>query len=127
MQFLPVVGLPDDSAVQFLSGAKRVATVTIAAGDSTAKFGGQPDFAFQTGTTAGSIVFTLTLPNSSDQYTLPLAPAVVGIDTATGARRVNDLDVNIAGFDNTHSISQLGFTFYDASGSVIQPGMIRVV
>jgi len=127
MQFLPVLGLPDDAAIQFLSGAKRAATITIAAGDSAAKFGGQPDFAFQTGTTAGSIVFTLTLSNSSDQYTLPVAPALTGIDTATGDRRVSDLDVNIAGFDNTHSISQLGFTFYDAKGNVVQPGLIRVV
>jgi Abnormal spindle-like microcephaly-assoc'd, ASPM-SPD-2-Hydin len=127
MQFLPVAGLPDDAAIQFLSGAKRVATVTIAVGDSIAKFATQPDFAFQTGTTAGSIVFALTLPNSSDQYTLPIMPAVVGIDTATGERRVNDLDVNLAGFDNTHSISQLGFTFYDTKGSVVQPGLIRVV
>jgi hypothetical protein len=127
MQFLPAAGLPDDAAIQFLSGAKRAATVTIAVGDSIAKFGTQPDFAFQTGTTAGSIVFTLTLLNSSDQYTLPIAPAVVGIDTATGERRVNDLDVNLAGFDNTHSISQLGFTFYDTKGSVVQPGLIRVV
>jgi hypothetical protein len=127
MLFLPVAGLPDDAAVQFLSGAKRAATITIAAGDSIANFAGQPDFAFQTGTTAGSIVFTLTLPNSSDQYTLPVAPAVVGIDTASGERRVSDLDVNIAGFDNTHSISQLGFTFYDTKGNMVQPGLIRVV
>jgi hypothetical protein len=127
MLFLPVAGLSDDAAIQFLTLAKRAATVTIATGDSIAKFGGQPDLAFQTGTTAGSIVFTLTLPNSSDQYTLPVAPAVVGIDTATGARRVSDLDVNIAGFDNTHSISELGFTFYDAKGNVVQPGLIRVV
>lgn len=127
MQFLPSAGLPDDAAIQFLSGAKRAATVTIAPGDSIAKFGGQPDFAFQTGTTAGSIVFTLTLPNSSDLYTLPVAPAVVGIDTATGERRVSDLDVNVAGFDNTHSISQLGFMFYDTKGNVVQPGLIRVV
>ena len=127
MQFLPAAGLPDDAAIQFLSGAKRVATVTISAGDSIAKFGTQPDLAFQTGTTAGSIVFSLTLSNSSDLYTLPIAPAIVGIDTATGDRRVNDLDVNLAGFDNTHSISQLGFTFYDTKGSVVQPGLIRVV
>src|SRR5207244_1237943 len=63
LQFQPASGLTDDAAVQFLSGAKRSATVTIAAGDSIARIGGQPDFAFQTGTTSGSIIFTLTLPN----------------------------------------------------------------
>lgn len=126
MQFQPAAGLPDDAAIQFLSGAKRSATVTIAPGDSIAKFAGQPDFAFQTGTTSGSIVFTLTLPNSTDQYTLPIAPAIVNLSTASGVRRIDAIDVNLAGFDNTHSISQLGFTFYDSGGRPIQPGMIRV-
>jgi hypothetical protein len=125
LQFQPAPGLTDDAAVQFLSGAKRSATVTIAAGDSIAKVGGQPDFAFQTGTTSGSILFTLTLPNSSDQLTLPIAPALVNLSTASGVRRIDAMDVNLAGFDNTHSVSQLGFTFYDASGQAIQPGLIR--
>ncbi len=34
--------------------------------------------------------------------------------------------MNIAGFDNTYSISQLSFTFYDNSSKVIQPGAITV-
>lgn len=126
MQFQPAPGLSDDAAVQFLSGAKRAATVTIAAGDSIAKIGGQPNFAFGTGTTSGTIVFTLTLSNSSDQYTLPIAPAIVNLSTASGVRRIDAVDVNLAGFDNTHTVSQLGFTFYDTSGHAIQPGMIRV-
>jgi len=127
MQFFPAAGLPDDAAIQFLTGSKRNATVTINPGDTTAKFGTQSSISFQTGTTAGSIVFTLTLPNSSAQFTLPIAPAAIGVDTATGVRRLDAVDVNIAGFDNTHSISQLAFTFYDAKGSVIQPGQIRVL
>ena len=127
MTFQPASGLPDDPAIQFLSGAKRFASVTITAGESFARIGTLPDFAFQTGTTAGTIVFTLTLPNSTDPLSVPIAPTSVQFDLAktSGVRRVNDLDVNIAGFDNTHSISQLGFTFYDASGRAIQPGMIR--
>jgi len=126
MQFQPAPGLPDDAAIQFLSGATRFATVTIAPGDSIAKIDGQANFAFQTGTTSGTIVFTLTLPNSSDQYTLPIAPAIVNLSTASGVRRIDAVDVNLAGFDNTRSVSQLGFTFYDTSGHAIQPGMIRV-
>lgn len=126
MQFQPGAGLPDDPAVQFLSGAKRFASITIGAGDAVAKFNGQPSIAFQTGTTAGTIVFTLTLPNSSDQFTLPIAPAIVNLSTSTAIRRIDAVDLNLAGFDNTHSVSQLGFTFYDSSGHAIQPGMIRV-
>ena len=126
MEFRPSSGLDDDAAVQFLSGAKRAASVAVSAGDSAAKIGGQDGILFQTGTTAGTIVFTLTLPNSSDQLTIPIAPASVSVTTSSGVRRVNDLDVSIAGFDNTHAVGQLGFTFYDSSGRVIQPGMIRV-
>jgi len=66
MRFRPAVaGVADDPATQFLSGPKRSATVTITAGDSIGKFGTQSSIAFQTGSTAGTIVFTLTLPNAT--------------------------------------------------------------
>jgi hypothetical protein len=120
-----VAGITDDPAIQFLSGPRRAATVTISAGDQTAKFGGQPSIAFQTGTTAGTIVFTLQLPNSTGRASLNIAPSTVSLDLATGVRRVNDLDVSLAGFDNTYSVSQLAFTFYDAKGAAIAPGVIR--
>ncbi len=121
-----VTTVTDDSAIQFMSGPKRVATVTIAVGDTVAKFGTQSNIAFQTGTTAGTIVFTLTLPSGLKQTSLVVAPAAVKIDTATGVRRVNDLDVSLTGFDNTYSASQLAFTFFDRSGATLQPGVIRV-
>jgi hypothetical protein len=121
-----VTGVTDDAAIQFMSGPKRAATVTIAIGDSVAKFGTQSSLAFQTGTTAGTIVFTLTLPSGLQQTSLVVAPASVQIDTATAVRRVGDLDVSITGFDNTYSASQLAFTFFDKSGTTLQPGVIRV-
>ena len=121
-----VTGVADDAAIQFLWGPKRAATVTIAPGDTAAKFGTQSSIAFQTGTTAGTITFTLKLGNSTRQTTLTIAPVPVNIDTAHAVRRVNDLDVSIIGFDNTYSISQLAFTFYDKSGATMQPGVIRV-
>jgi len=126
LAFQPASGLPDDAAVQFLSGATRNATVTISPGDSTAKIDGQTSLAFQTGTTAGNIVLTLTLPNSSDSATVTITPALVKATTATGTRQIDAMDVSIIGFDNTHSVSQLSFTFYDASGNTLQPGVIRV-
>jgi hypothetical protein len=127
MQFhAGVTGVTDDPAIQFLSGPKRSATVTINAGDATAKFGTQNSMPFQTGTTAGTIVFTLTLPNASQQTSLIVTPTPVLFDTIHGVRRVNDLDVSITGYDNTYSVSQLAFTFYDAAGAIMQPGTIRV-
>ena len=127
MQFQSSVpGVTDDAAVQFLSGPKRAATVTISAGDTAAKFGSQSSIAFQTGSTAGTILFTLTLPNATGQTSLTIAPAAVALDTASAVRRVGNLDVSLTGLDNTYSASQLAFTFYDKNGNAIQPGVIRV-
>jgi hypothetical protein len=126
LAFEPATGLPDDPAIQFLSGPLRNASVSITPGDSFARIDGQPNMAFQTGATAGTLVFTLTLPNSSDQFTLPIAPAPVSVTSSSGDMTAGVLDVNIAGFDNTYSISQLSFTFYDNSSNVIQPGVISV-
>ena len=68
MEFHPsITGVTDDPAIQFLSGPKRAATVTINSGESIARFGTQTDYAFQTGTTAGTILFTLKLPNDTEQ------------------------------------------------------------
>lgn len=121
-----VTGVTDDAAIHFLPEPKRVATVTISVGDTAAKFGTQSSILFQTGTTAGTIVFKLTLPNGAQQASLTIAPASINFDLAHGVRRVNDLDVSITGFDNTYSASQLAFTFYDKSGATMQPGVIRV-
>ena len=121
-----VPGVADDSAVQFLSGPKRAATVTISQGSTTAMFGSQSSMAFQTGSTAGTIVFTLTLPNATQQASLTIAPAAVILDTAHAVRRVGNLDISLVGLDNTYSASQLAFTFYNQSGATIQPGVIRV-
>ncbi len=127
MQFQPSVpGVTDDPSVQFLSGARRSATVTIAAGDSTGKFNGQPSIAFQTGATAGTITFTLTMPNGTQQSTLTIAPAAITLDTATALRKAGELDVSLTGLDNTYSASQVSFTFYDTKGAAVQPGAIPV-
>lgn len=127
MDFHPSVpGVADDPTIRFLTGAKRNATVNISTGDTIAKFGTQSSIAFQTGTTAGTIVFTLTLPSSTQQLSLLITPQAINFDSATGVRRVNDLDVSLTGFDNTYSASQLAFTFYDKKGATMQPGVIRV-
>ncbi len=125
MEFDPLPGLPNDAAVGFLSGPAMNTSFTIAAGDSIGKFNSQPNIAFQTGTTAGNIVFTLTLAGATSQAKVTITPATVNISTASSIRRIDAVDVNIAGFDNTHSVSQIGFTFYDAKGNTIQPGLIE--
>ncbi len=140
-----VPGVSDDPAIQFLSGPLRQATISIAPGDTTAMFdGGATDLAFQTGATAGTITFTLTLNGNTTpaaQATLIIASAAVSIQTATaitqlggilsdgepaGVTSGGEVDISITGSDNTYSASQLAFTFYDAKGAVMQPGTIQV-
>ena len=127
MEFHPsVAGVSDDAAVRFVTGAKRNATVNVSVGDTFGKFGTQSTIAFQTGTTAGTILFTLTMPNGTQQSSVIVTPQATSLDSATGVRRVNALDVSLTGFDNTYSASQISFTFYDAKGAAMQPGVIRV-
>jgi hypothetical protein len=140
-----VQGHSDDPAIEFLSGPLRQATVTISPGDTTAMFdGGQSDLAFQTGATAGTITFTLTLNGNSTpaaQASLTIGPAPVNIASATSIRILGgvivngepagvpvggEVDITIVASDNTYSASQLAFTFFDKSGATMQPGVIRV-
>ncbi len=122
-----VAGVTDDAAIQFLSGPLRKATVTIAAGATAAAIGGQSSMAFQTGTTAGTITFTLTIGTDAPQEaTLIIPPSPVILDTVTAIRQFSALDVALSGFDNTYSASQLAFTFYDITGKEMPQGAIDV-
>jgi len=122
-----VTGVSDDPAIQFLSGPKRSATVSISPGGTTAMFGAQSSMAFQTGSTAGTIVFTLNLPNTPpQQISLTISAAPINLATASAVRRIGNLDVSITGLDNTYSAAQLAFTFYDSKGATIAPGVISV-
>jgi hypothetical protein len=79
---------------------------------------------FQTGTTAGTIVFRVKLGDYDEQFSFPVAPVSIHVDKATAARRVNDLDVSVTGFDNTRTAGRFSFTFYDTSGHQVQPGAV---
>jgi len=140
-----VQGVSDDPAIQFLSGPLRQATVSIAVGDTAARFvGNQGDLTFQTGATAGTITFTLILNGNTTpaaQATLTISPAAVSIQSATAIRLLGgivvngqpagvtsggEVDISIAAADNTYSASQLAFTFFDKNGHIMQPGVIDV-
>jgi hypothetical protein len=122
-----VPGISDDAAIQFLTGPPRIATVTFAPGATSGAFDGQPNIGFQTGATAGTITFTLTIANATQQETsLTIAPETIDIDIAEAVRLTDEIDVSISGFDNTYSASQLVYTFYEKAGNVIPPGAISV-
>ncbi len=82
--------------------------------------------AFQTGTTAGTLTFTLTFPNATQQATLIIPPAPINLDSATAVRLFGSINVAFSGFDNTYTASQLAFTFYDITGKALPQGAINV-
>jgi hypothetical protein len=121
MEFHPTVsGVTDDAAVQFLSGPQRAATLTFLAGDAAAHFNGSTKLSFQTGTTAGTIIFKLQVQGQSQQSSVTIAPAPVSFDLTAGTLRTSDLDVSLTGFDNTYSASKISFTFYSKTGQALQ-------
>lgn len=122
-----VAGVNDDPGIGFLSGASRQANVTIAPGAAVAMIDGQQSIAFQTGTTAGTITFTLTLENGATQeLSLTIPPSTVILDSEGAVRELGSIEVSLAGFDNTYSASQLAFTFYDLNGNALPQGVINV-
>ncbi len=117
---------PADPTVRLLNGDGRAVAFHIPAGETVARFGNATAADFQTGSTAGRIIFTVELRSYREQLTIDLAPARFEFDTATAKRASSSVSVRFTGFDNTRSASELAFTFYDISGRRIGSGPIRV-
>ena len=128
MQFTPSLsGVSDDPAINFTATGGRQLQVSVDSGSQTAAYNGQSALTFQTGTTAGTLTFTLTFPNKapySQSYTI--APTTVAITAGTAIRQAPNLIVNLTGYDNTYSVGQLSFKFYDTKGQVLTPSAIGV-
>ena len=126
LQFQPSVAGASDPAIAFASGGQS-APFTFAAGDVQATFSSGPSVAFQTGTTAGTIAFTLTLENgATEEVSLTIPPSPVILDSESAVRELGSIQVSLSGFDNTYSASQLAFTFYDINGNALPQGAIDV-
>jgi len=128
LQFAPSVqdaAATTDSAIAFGTGGEQL-TLNLPAGATTATYADasgkqQSGIPFQTGTTAGTITFSLFYLGSQI-YAQPfkINPAPVQILSVQASRESPNLVVTIKeGYDNTYSASQLTYTFYDTSGNVI--------
>jgi hypothetical protein len=126
IEFHPSGTLGDDPAIQFLANSGRSLPFTVENGSDATVFAGQSEAIFQTGTTAGEIVFTAQLGRQKQQASLIINPAAIAIESTRTARTPTGVEVQIIGFDNTRSASQLAFTFYSTSGQVVGAGPIRV-
>jgi len=68
---------------------------------------------------------TLELGTHVETRTIELQPVAPVIEAPTALRKTQDLEIAMLGFDNTRSLSQALFTFYDIAGRPISPGTIR--
>jgi hypothetical protein len=108
-----------DPAIQFLAPAGRSIPFTVTAGEDTARFAGRTEVEFQTGTTAGTLLFTAQAGSWSEQAAVQVTAAVVGIDSGRATRTASGIDLRVTGYDNTRTASQLEFVFYDSAGNTL--------
>ncbi len=129
LAFQPLGNLADDPNIVFTANSMRTVSVTVSPGDTAVQFqAGDPNQAtFQTGTTAGTITFTLNLTASGATATASttIAPAPVALDLSTAVPATDEIILSLSGFDNTHAASALSFAFYNTSGKAIAPGLIQ--
>lgn len=128
MKFSPsVANVSDDPSIVFVARGTRSLQVSVAAGASTATYSGNSVITFQTGTTAGTITFTVTFPNQApvtESFTIAASKTV--ITNATAVRQDPNLVVTLTAYDNTYSAGELSFTFYDTNGNNMTPTPLTV-
>jgi hypothetical protein len=121
--------IKDDPAVIFVSTGTRTLPFFVKEGDTQVVLNGQPGAVFQTGTTAGTITFTVNASATGvtgDPTTIvTIAPRTISVSTATASARPGSLDIEIIGYDNTYTAGVMSFIFYDAKGEAIDPGAIQ--
>jgi Cep192 domain 4 len=135
LDFQPsITGFPDDPMVAF-SDNTRAAAFSVAKGATAAQFASNASLGFQTGTTAGTLTFTVQLGTARAQASVTIPPAVVATNPLVAQRNVGcvpadlycnavNIQLQIDGWDNTRSVSQAVFRFFNQSGQEISPGDI---
>jgi hypothetical protein len=112
-----------DSEVIFLSHNAPTVTFSVSAGATTVLLNGQSSATFATGTTEGTITFTVATasPVAGDPTTrIPIPGTPVIIDSTSASKeRAGFLDITIIGADNTYSAGAMSFSFFDTSGKAI--------
>src|SRR5262249_18420738 len=94
-------------------------------GDAQATFGNSKEIVLQTGSTAGSLVLTAEMAGFRAESTISIPPAPAVLDALSAFKRVASLEMTVTGFDNSRSMAEVTFTFYDTNGVVIDPGAIH--
>jgi len=122
-----VADVKDDQAIAFLATSGRKLQVTLAQSTQSATYDGQSALTFQTGTTAGTITFTLTFTNTPPiVQSFTVTPALIHISSGLAARQNPALTITINGYDNTYTAGKMSFTFFDLKGSPITSNALPV-
>lgn len=112
-----------DPTILFVRSGSKSIGFTVAQGETRATFsGGETETVLQTGTTAGTI--TLQIVSNDDTLSIAIPASPVVVDLARGTRTASGLDIELTGFDNTRSVSQLRFQFFDRNGRAIGSGPV---
>ena len=119
LSFTPAPGLPDDAAVQFVANSSRTLRVTVREGDVDLLVNGMKEIAVQTGTTAGKLSIEFDLDGQRSGLTRDITPMGVRASSVTAVRTSSGVQLQVTGFDNTRSVSTIGFYFYDTKGALI--------
>jgi hypothetical protein len=117
----------DDSTIFFVAGSVRTLPWSVSAGATSVLLNGQGSATFQTGTTEGTITFTVTSPQipggplTAPPIIIQGAQVIIDPSSTTASKEVlGSLVITITGADNTYSTSAMSFSFFDTSGSPIQ-------
>ncbi|MBZ5582032.1 MAG: choice-of-anchor D domain-containing protein [Acidobacteriia bacterium] len=119
LDFLPGPSGVTDPTIAFAQGG-RVVPFAFSAGDTEV-----PAKPFQTGSTAGTLVFTVELGGATYRQSIVIPSAPVQLTLAEAARQANGIEIRITGLDNTRTAGPVVFTFFDAAGNAIAPGSIN--
>jgi hypothetical protein len=117
--------LASDPAIAFASGL-RTAPFTVEEGDLRARFGSGRFLDFQTGSTAGTLTFTVEAGGYRESTSVVVPAAPPEFSSARALRTATSLEVSLTGLDNTRSVSQVSFTFFGKDGAALPAGPIVV-
>lgn len=114
--------ISDDPAIVFATTGTRSLPFRALAGSADVLIAGQPFAVVQTGTSSGRLRFTLSAPGGfaadpTAVFTIP--PSAIVVDSASGVRAIDRVEIRVSGFDNTYTTGAMAFTFYDLWGARI--------
>lgn len=133
LSFTPDGDLPPDPAIRFASGGTSV-SFTIPAGQTSAVPASGALFAFQTGTTAGTITLRVVLrfgqtvlePDPILVRTIRIPPSGPVITNVTIVRTATGFEVRVTGFSNIRQISGAVFRFTPVPGASLGTAEVSV-